>query len=195
MPGFVLPGCAAPLYVSLRSLRCEATKPEVPKQALSHNATKICSCSILNVPLGRFAFDRQNAHAQKATALTKSLASAQSRDQNAPLLRAQKHTLTLARPVKRNFGFRTTFHILFVLAFGENASFDIILTGDARPRFFESRSRCGAREAMTVGCKPTNIILFPILAIWQFERFYVSMVNWLVLGAVSSGCKQCSRQS
>ena len=36
------------------------------------------------------------------------------------------------------------------------------LTGDARPRFFESlrfarhlRSRCGAREAMTVGCKPT----------------------------------------
>ena len=69
-------------------------------------------------------------------ALTKSLASAQSRDQNAPLLRAQKHTLTLARPVKRDFGFRTTFHILFVLAFGENASFDLIL--------------------------------FPILAIWQF---------------------------
>ena len=68
-------------------------------------------------------------------ALTKSLASAQSRDQNVPLLRAQKHTLTLARPVKRNFGFRTTFHILFVLAFGENASFDLIL--------------------------------FPILAIWQ----------------------------
>ena len=35
-----------------------------------------------------------------------------------------------------------------------------ILTGDARPRFFESlcsRSKCGAREAMTVGCKPTNI--------------------------------------
>ena len=37
------------------------------------------------------------------------------------------------------------------------------LTGDARPRFFESyvitlcsRSRCGAREAMTVGCKPTR---------------------------------------
>ena len=32
------------------------------------------------------------------------------------------------------------------------------LTGDARPRFFTlcSRSRCGAREAMTVGCKPTN---------------------------------------
>ena len=37
------------------------------------------------------------------------------------------------------------------------------LTGDARPRFFESyvitlcsRSRCGAREAMTVGCKPTT---------------------------------------
>ena len=61
------------------------------------------------------------------TALTKSLASALSRDQNAPLMRAQKHTLTLARPVKRNFGFRTTFHILFVLAFGENASFDLKL--------------------------------------------------------------------
>ena len=35
------------------------------------------------------------------------------------------------------------------------------LTGDARPRFFKSwtlcsRSRCGAREAMTVGCKPTK---------------------------------------
>ena len=37
------------------------------------------------------------------------------------------------------------------------------LTGDARPRFFESmsfvpRSRSGgdAREAMTVGCKPTS---------------------------------------
>ena len=31
------------------------------------------------------------------------------------------------------------------------------LTGDARPRFITlcSRSRCGAREAMTVGCKPT----------------------------------------
>ena len=70
-------------------------------------------------------------------ALTKSLASALSRDQNAPLSRAQKHTLTLARPVKRNFGFRTTFYILFVLAFGENASF--------------------------------NLILFPIVAIWQFR--------------------------
>ena len=31
------------------------------------------------------------------------------------------------------------------------------LTGDARPRFrLCSRSRCGAREAMTVGCKPTK---------------------------------------
>ena len=31
------------------------------------------------------------------------------------------------------------------------------LTGDARPRFFELCSRSGgdAREAMTVGCKPT----------------------------------------
>ena len=73
---------------------------------------------------------------QRTKALTKSLASALSRDRNAPLLRAQKHTLTLARPVKRNFGLMTTFHILFVLAFGENASFDLIL--------------------------------FPILAIWQF---------------------------
>ena len=39
------------------------------------------------------------------------------------------------------------------------------LTGDARPRFVESyvitlcsRSRCGAREAMTVGCKPTTLV-------------------------------------
>ena len=30
-----------------------------------------------------------------------------------------------------------------------------MLTGDARPRFFESRSGGDAREAMTVGCKPT----------------------------------------
>ena len=37
------------------------------------------------------------------------------------------------------------------------------LTGDARPRFFESwtktlcsRSRCGAREALTVGYQPTK---------------------------------------
>ena len=30
------------------------------------------------------------------------------------------------------------------------------LTGDARPRFFESRSRCGAREALTVGYQPTT---------------------------------------
>ena len=40
------------------------------------------------------------------------------------------------------------------------------MTGDARPRFFESwitlcsRSRCGAREAMTGGCKPTRRLLF-----------------------------------
>ena len=34
----------------------------------------------------------------------------------------------------------------------------LVLTGDARPRFITlcSRSRCGAREAMTVGCKPTR---------------------------------------
>ena len=44
------------------------------------------------------------------------------------------------------------------------------LTGDARPRFFESYAlnhyalledqqlRCGAREAMTVGCKPTSYV-------------------------------------
>ena len=35
------------------------------------------------------------------------------------------------------------------------------MTGDARPRFFItlcSRSRCGAREAMTVGCKPTRTL-------------------------------------
>ena len=33
------------------------------------------------------------------------------------------------------------------------------LTGDARPRFFELCSRSGgdAREAMTVGCKPTRL--------------------------------------
>ena len=37
-----------------------------------------------------------------------------------------------------------------------------LMTGDARPRFFESsktlcsRSRCGAREALTVGYQPTS---------------------------------------
>ena len=39
---------------------------------------------------------------------------------------------------------------------------------DALPRFFESwitlcsRSRCGAREAMTVGCKPTTHVMVPL---------------------------------
>ena len=42
-----------------------------------------------------------------------------------------------------------------------------LLTGDARPRFFESwtlcsRSTCGAREAMTVGCKPTMFLFSQI---------------------------------
>ena len=38
------------------------------------------------------------------------------------------------------------------------------LTGDARPRFFEcSRSGGDAREAMTVGCKPTTV------QGWQFR--------------------------
>ena len=34
-----------------------------------------------------------------------------------------------------------------------------ILTGDARPRFF-SRSRCGAREALTVGYQPLGCFAF-----------------------------------
>ena len=54
------------------------------------------------------------------------------------------------------------------------------LTGDARPRFFESHyallgSRCGAREAMTVGCKSDHS-LFSLSAINLDHLTYLILI-------------------
>ena len=56
-------------------------------------------------------------------------------------------------------------------------------TGDARSRFFESlitlclRSRCDAREAMTVGCKPTILFAGLRTPLASLRLFHLLLTN------------------